>query len=911
MKYYPAVVTSREQLARLVVAYSEFDHFAVDLETIGTRESRAAAKTKDVPALDEMTNQVLWIGMAGPGRVDCIPLGHPEGPVQLRRSEVLSALKPLFFSNRLKINQNIKFDILTLAKYWGEIPPGPYLDTGTLVHIFNENLREYNLGYLVEHYLGFSYRKLAKEGTPMDKFPFWDVALYAGLDAKLALLLYQKIWGKISDKETLKNVLYLEMGVTEVLMWAKQRGICFNKLKIQELDTVLGQQLTKLSEDIYAAAGRKFLITSDQQKAVILYGPKDEGALGLPCKIMTPGGKVGKPQRSTSKRALQAISSKHPIVPMLMRHAELSKLKSAFTTGLAPHVEDDGRVRASLKQSGTVTGRFSCVAGDTVLVTSRGNFRFDEYIPLIGDKVPTHTGEWKPVLRKILKGLDTMYRVCLDNGAELSCTSAHRILTPKGWEYIRYLNPGDEVCTYDGFSELCEQSSTYKESSGVVSIGQQTNCCGSSYSVGNHDSQCSTYFKDQYPPRAFESRTSSEIFSLKEGREESDDWKEWFPASQLEGGNFGWSRLFAGEDRRKIYSGSSYSDGESGRDRNTARVSGTSYRRESLQQRFGQSSIGDTRSSPKATRQETSAIRAIYSLGRMEVWDVEVEDSHSYSTQGFFNHNCTSPNLQQIPRQNNADDDGARIRSMFEAGPGYVLVVGDYAQVEARFMGHFAGPLVKSSNLIKAFTTDIDFHTLTAAGLFGKPLAAITKEERQAGKTANFLLIFGGSPDRLIETGGYPKRVAELMHKGFHETYPEINKYANEVARRCHAMNTPYTETILGRRRRLPEINHIQGGKWIVARAERQAMNHIIQGSAADVNKMAMVRAHNLIKERWSLDTWRVILTVHDEIILEVPERYAEQGIELLKEAMEQVEVKLRVPLVADVHSGLTWSAAK
>lgn len=631
MKYYPAVVTSREQLARLVVAYSEFDHFAVDLETIGTRESRAAAKTKDVPALDEMTNQVLWIGMAGPGRVDCIPLGHPEGPVQLRRSEVLSALKPLFFSDRLKINQNIKFDILTLAKYWGEIPPGPYLDTGTLVHIFNENLREYNLGYLVEHYLGFSYRKLAKEGTPMDKFPFWDVALYAGLDAKLALLLYQKIWGKISDKETLKNVLYLEMEVTEVLMWAKQRGICFNKLKIQELDTVLGQQLTKLSEDIYAAAGRKFLITSDQQKAVILYGPKDEGALGLPCKIMTPGGKVGKPQRSTSKRALQAISSKHPIVPMLMRHAELSKLKSAFTTGLAPHVEDDGRVRASLKQSGTVTGRFS----------------------------------------------------------------------------------------------------------------------------------------------------------------------------------------------------------------------------------------------------------------------------------------CTSPNLQQIPRQNNADDDGARIRSMFEAGPGHVLVVGDYAQVEARLMGHFAGPLVKSSNLIKAFTTDIDFHTLTAAGLFGKPLAAITKEERQAGKTANFLLIFGGSPDRLIETGGYPKRVAELMHKGFHETYPEINKYANEVARRCHAMNTPYTETILGRRRRLPEINHIQGGKWIVARAERQAMNHIIQGSAADVNKMAMVRAHNLIKERWSLDTWRVILTVHDEIILEVPERYAEQGIELLKEAMEQVEVKLRVPLVADVHSGLTWSAAK
>lgn len=619
--YHPAVVTTKEQLVDLVLAYTAFDFFVFDCETVGTRDSRAGARTKDIPALDERTNQVLWLGLAGPGRVDCIAMGHPDGPDQLRRSMVLEALRPLFFSDKLKINQNIKFDVLSLAKYWGEIPPGPFLDTISLVHVLNENLNSYALGDLVQHYLGYSYKKLAKEGTPMDKFPFWDVALYAGLDAKLTHLLYQRILSKLEGKTSLLDVLRLESDVTEVLIWAKQRGVLLDKDRLNGLNTSLTLRLERLELDIYAAAGRKFLITSTQQKAKVLYGD-----LELPCKVATPKG-----SQSVSEKALKAIVKKHPIVPMLMRHADLSKLKGTYTTGLMPWIADDGRVRADFKQNGTVTGRLS----------------------------------------------------------------------------------------------------------------------------------------------------------------------------------------------------------------------------------------------------------------------------------------CTRPNLMQIPRQNEDYDPGAQIRSMFMAGPGMVLIVGDYEQVELRFLAHYAGPYVKRSKLVQAFVDGIDPHTMTASGLYSKAINLVSKAERQDGKTANFLLSFGGGPTRLVESGGYKAAVAERIYEGFHATYPEIRKYSTDVVNRCRSMRTPYVEDIIGRRRRLPDINLPWADAKLRSYAERQAVNHQIQGSAAEVNKMAMVRAHRRIQRYWNLDTWRVLLTVHDEIILEVPENRAQEGIELLRDSMENVKVKLRVPLIADIHSGATWSAAK
>jgi DNA polymerase-1 len=313
---------------------------------------------------------------------------------------------------------------------------------------------------------------------------------------------------------------------------------------------------------------------------------------------------------------------------------------------------------------------------------------------------------------------------------------------------------------------------------------------------------------------------------------------------------------------------------------------------------------------------DLSKLKGTYTTGMRPFIDDDgrIRTSLKQSGTATGRMSCAGPNLQNIPRQNDAEDDGARIRSMFLAGPGSVLVVGDYSQVELRLLAHFAAPFTKRSRLVEAFTGSGDPHLMTASGLYGVALDEVTKEQRQDGKTANFLLSFGGGPNRLIETGGYSTTVAEGMFESFHKTYPEIRRYSDDVIARCRKMSTPYVETIIGRRRRLPEINFplsSYDSRKVRAYAERQAVNHQIQGSAADINKMAMVRAHRRIQRYWSLGSWRVLLTVHDEIMLEVPERHAEAGIELLRESMEGAKVELRVPLVADVHAGPNWAAAK
>lgn len=625
--YTPNVILDSDELAEVIRQYEAFDYIVFDVETIGGREGRGSKK--DIPALDERTNEVLWIAIAGPGRVDIIPLGHPGGPTQLDRSEALMALKPLFFSDRAKINQNVLFDTLSLAKYWGAIPPGPYGDTTTLVHLLNENLMSYKLGDLVTHYFQFAYRKLAAEGTPIDQFPFEDVARYVGLDAKLTQLLWaskRPLYDR-PGSEKLKAVLNMEQDLIEVLIHAKHRGALVNRDAFTDLDTHLAAQLAITEDKIYASAGRKFLITSTQQRAKLLYGSVEEGNLGLDCKVMTDKGAP-----STAEKALKPLVRKHAVVPLLMQHADLSKLKSTYTSGFMPHVADDGRIRCSLNPNGARTGRFS----------------------------------------------------------------------------------------------------------------------------------------------------------------------------------------------------------------------------------------------------------------------------------------SSKPNLQNIPRQSD-DEDAQRIRSMFIAPPGYVLVVGDFGQVEYRAMAHFAGPLVKESRLLQAFLDGIDLHAMTGAGLHGVALEDLGKEQRQNGKTANFCLMFGGGSNRLVESGFAVKR-AEAAFDSFHATYPEVNRFTERTVAHCRQMPKPYVETLWGRRRRLPEINlprnSHEAGR-IRSYAERQAVNHIIQGTAADINKSAMVRAYRRLERFGLKGRGHLVLTVHDEIMLEVPEDKAEAGVELLREAMENVKIKLRVPLVADIHYGANWAAAK
>lgn len=908
--YRAHVVTTIPQLEEVVDAYSGWGEIVFDVETVATREPRPGRKGSDIPALDERTNSVIWLALAMPGRVDAIPMGHPSidghpAPPQLERHEVLSALKPLFFDpERKKINHQVKFDVLSLAKYWGEIPPGPFYDTISLAHLVNENLREFGLAAVVKKYLDYSYAKLAKEGTPMDRFSFDAVARYVGLDAKLTQMIWAMLTARIRGSR-IESVLDMESDVTEVLIWMRKHGALIDKPALTIFNDTVTTELEQVEKDIYTAAGRKFLITSTQQKAQLLYEE-----LKLPVREHTPKGSP-----STSEKALTPLARKHPVVPLLIRHADLSKMRSTFSEGLIPFIDEDGRIRTSFKQAGTKTGRFSsCVAGSTLLPTSRGVFRFDEYLPQSGDCVLSHKGVWRPVRRKIYKGREAMYRVELSTGTYLMCTAAHRLLTDTGWREVGEMQPGETVRSYVGEHELCQQRSERTGDFAGVSERRASDYLPDIQNSGDDVSQRALDYQQLFGPGEIAGGKGFALLTIENRGSEPHAGQEWLPSPQLHRGCVRRAWLFDAESRREVCLCAPAGDGRGAWGGTaTPQYGCTPHRRRQNEQRPRQFGVGHEIGAPYAAHDVEwvdACITAIDYVGTMGVWDIEVAVDHSYLTHGFINHN-SKPNLQQIPRQGEVEDSG-RIRGMFIAPKGSVLVVGDYSQVEYRLAGHFAGPLVQKSKIIRAFRNEIDLHAMTASGLFEVPLDQVTKEQRQSGKTANFLLMFGGGIGRLMD-GGYTKTVAKQMYDNFHSTYPEIRMYSEQTCREARGRSRPYVETILGRRRRLPELRlpDVEEFRAVRGYAERQAVNAVIQGSAAEICKMALVRAHRRIERRGALGSWHIVLTVHDEIMLEVPERHADEGIALLRDAMENVKVTLRVPLVADIHAGYNWAEAK
>ncbi len=271
---------------------------------------------------------------------------------------------------------------------------------------------------------------------------------------------------------------------------------------------------------------------------------------------------------------------------------------------------------------------------------------------------------------------------------------------------------------------------------------------------------------------------------------------------------------------------------------------------------------------------------------------------------------CREPNLQNIPRPDT--DLGKRIRGLFIAPPGYKLVVADYGQIELVVLAHFIG----RGDLYKGFHNGVDPHSATAAALMGvdaKEFMAKVKagdrkciEFRQVAKGINFAVVYGAGPDKVASMAGISIKEAKKFMETHQKLFPEIYKFKEDVIRVCRSRRPPYIRTLLGRKRRLPLI--LSSNNGLRMGAERQAVNSLIQGSAADLIKLAMIRLNNSLP-----DDIRLILSVHDEVVVLAPENRAEYAAELIKEAMlgEGIQKLLRVPLSSDVKIVDRWSEAK
>ena len=260
----------------------------------------------------------------------------------------------------------------------------------------------------------------------------------------------------------------------------------------------------------------------------------------------------------------------------------------------------------------------------------------------------------------------------------------------------------------------------------------------------------------------------------------------------------------------------------------------------------------------------------------------------------------SDPNLQNIPVR---DEQGREIRKAFTANDpdaGDLFVSADYSQVELRLMAHLSG----DSSLIEAFRHGADIHAATAAKIFGIPREEVTGEMRRKAKTANFGIIYGISAFGLSARLGIPRGEAKELIDGYFSSFPGVKRYIDKAIEQAH--KDGYVDTLFGRRRYIQNIN--SRNRNLVANAERMAINAPIQGTAADIIKVAMVRVARRLREEGFRS--QMILQVHDELCFTVPGDERERLVAMVKEEMEQVLPSLSVPLVADVGVGENWLEA-
>jgi DNA polymerase I-like protein with 3'-5' exonuclease and polymerase domains len=406
------IVTTSAALDEVVRAYEQVDAFVFDVETMGDHRG------------DPRRNRVVWIALATDGRVDVIPMGHPNGeyeqtdfpllpsaqarvdkglalrpsdysrderkatkrfsepPEQLTPSEVFSALKPLFFSDKLKVGHNVKFDLESITKYLGDLPYPRYACTLVASFVLDNRNR---LGLGLDDCLKreFDHDMVKGVGKEIEAHGFETVATYAGLDAEWTW----KLWVQLSEKlqaDGLSKLFRLEMDVLEVICSMELRGADIDVHGLRELKASLEEQVELAKANIFATAGRSFNMNSVPEKQRLLFTPKKDGGRGLRTKVLTPKGrekeKAGQEldlsDYSVSEPALESLRNKDLLVSHMLNYADLNKLLSTYvipylggdvtrtTSGKSKTVVKEslllkGRIHGDFVQYGAETGRFS------------------------------------------------------------------------------------------------------------------------------------------------------------------------------------------------------------------------------------------------------------------------------------------------------------------------------------------------------------------------------------------------------------------------------------------------------------------------------------------------------------------------------------------------------------------------
>lgn len=296
---------------------------------------------------------------------------------------------------------------------------------------------------------------------------------------------------------------------------------------------------------------------------------------------------------------------------------------------------------------------------------------------------------------------------------------------------------------------------------------------------------------------------------------------------------------------------------------------------------------------------EKSKIKSTYldTLGPLRRGDGRVHTTYNQTITATGRLSSSDPNLQNIPTRSEL---GRTVKTAFSAGEGSVFLAVDYSQIELRLLAHLSG----DEHLVRAFNEGEDFHAETAARVFGVPVSEVTPDLRSRAKAVNFGIVYGQQAYGLSQSLHISMAEARDMIDRYYEAYPGVRTFLDNVVAR--AKQTGYAETMYGRRRHIPELK--AKNPQLRGFGERTAMNHPMQGTAADIIKIAMARVSRRLEEEGFAA--HMILQVHDELDFECPVDEVERLTTMVRDAMEHV-VDLRVPLIAEASTGVTWADAK
>ena len=296
---------------------------------------------------------------------------------------------------------------------------------------------------------------------------------------------------------------------------------------------------------------------------------------------------------------------------------------------------------------------------------------------------------------------------------------------------------------------------------------------------------------------------------------------------------------------------------------------------------------------------EKSKIKSTYldTLGPLRRGDGRVHTTYNQTITATGRLSSSDPNLQNIPTRSEL---GRTVKTAFSAGEGSVFLAVDYSQIELRLLAHLSG----DEHLVRAFNEGEDFHAETAARVFGVPVFEVTPDLRSRAKAVNFGIVYGQQAYGLSQSLHISMAEARDMIDRYYEAYPGVRTFLDNVVAR--AKQTGYAETMYGRRRHIPELK--AKNPQLRGFGERTAMNHPMQGTAADIIKIAMARVSRRLEEEGFAA--HMILQVHDELDFECPIDEVERLTTMVRDVMEHV-VDLHVPLIAEASTGITWADAK